>query len=54
MALRQRHLPPLELTMSSVPITVAALVTPLKTETTGCGRPQLCSRLISEAYAQTR
>ena len=40
--------------MTSDPITVAARTAPLNTETTGCGHAQPCSRLISEADAQTR
>ena len=67
MALRQRHLLPLELTMSCDPITtalqqlagcqvrvLAAVADQLNTETTGCGPTQPRSRLISEADAQNR
>lgn len=39
--------------MFSNPITVTALAAPLITETTGGNHVQPCSRLISEAYAQT-
>ena len=53
MALRQPHFLPLELTMFSHPITATTPATPLKTEATGCGPTLPCSRLISEAYAQT-
>ena len=53
MALRQRHFLPLELIMFPDPITVTALAAPLTTETTGDHHVQPCSRLISEAYAQT-
>ena len=40
--------------MSSDPLALAALATPLNTERTGCGHAQPRSRLISEADAQTR
>ena len=53
MARWQRHLLPLELTVTSDPIAVAALAILLNTETTGCGCAPPRSRLISEAYAQT-
>ena len=66
MAFRQRHLLPLELTMSCNPITTApqqlagyqarilpAVAAQLTTETTGCGPTQPHSRLISEAMRRT-
>jgi len=67
MALRQRHLLPLKLTMSCDPVIAApqqlagcqarilpAVAAQLNTETTGCGPTQLRRRLISEADAQNR
>jgi len=67
MAVRYRHLLPLELTMSCNPITTApqqpagcparilpAVAAQLNIETTGCGPTQPRSRLISEADAQNR
>ena len=52
-ALRQRHFLPLELTMSSNPITATTLTVPLETEAIRDGCAQARGRLSSEAYAQT-